>query len=395
MHARLRRVARLLEAAREVRARTGKPLRTQFREVVALRTGPGRVGATQYYAFGLYDSARYNDEQRAEFVAWDWEVVGGRLNRSSAAAVCDDKLITDALLRGFGLPVPEVVAIYHPGGRGHGPVPTFRTPEALADFLRREAPYPLFGKPVRDRQGAGASSLDGYDAATDRLLHPYGRSTPVEQYVREVPGNFFAGSLDRDEVDPAGYVFQRRIPPHPDLARITGGRGACLRLLILLWPDGPRLFRAVLKIAVGENIVDHAIVGYGNLVSFVDCATGRVSLTFLVRGSEGYGPSMLSRFGTPAEVHPDTGERVLGIRVPLWDEAVALGLRAARMVPQVRFQSWDLLLGPDGPVLLELNRRGGLQQLPGSAGFNDAEFRAYRAAWAELDGAARNGGGRR
>lgn len=391
MSGRLRRIASLFEAAHEVRALTGKPIRTQLGEMLALRYGPGRVGATQYYAFGLYDPSKYGAEQRAEFVAWDWERVGGRLNLRAAAAVCDDKLVTDAVLRGLGFPVPELVAVYHPGGRGHGTVPAFRTPGALAGFLRDGAPYPLFGKPARDRQGAGASSLDGYDAATDRLLHPYGRSTPVDQYVREVPGAFFAGSLDRDEADPAGYMFQRRIPPHPELARVTGGRGFCLRLLVLLWPDGPRLFRAVLKMSVGANIVDHAIMGLGNLVSFVDCRTGRVHLPFLVRGSEGYGPAMLSRFGTPTESHPDTGIQVLGMRVPMWDEAVALALRAAPMLPQVRFQSWDLLIGPDGPVLLELNRRGGLQQLPGGPGFNDAEFKAYLAAWQGTGRAASNG----
>jgi hypothetical protein len=392
MLTRLRRLGPLLEAAREVRTRTGKSLRTQAGEILGLRRGPGRLGATQYFAFGLYDPARYDAGQRAEFVAWDWDEVGGRLNVLSAAAICDDKLVTDAVLRGFGLRVPEVVAVYHPPGRLHGTVPTFRTPAEMAGFLRNGAPYPLFGKPVRDRQGAGASSLSGYDAATDRVLHPGDKSTPLDQYVREVPATFYAGFRDRDEAAPAGYFFQRRITPHPDIVRMTGGRGCCLRLLVLLFPDGPRLHRAVLKMAVGENIVDHGTPGYGNLVSLVDRATGHTVLTFRVRGREGHGPSLFTRFGVPAEVHPDTGVRVLGMPVPLWDEAVALVLRAAAMLPQVRFQSWDLLLGPDGPVLLELNRRGGLQQLPGGPGFNDAEYRDFLAAWGRAAGEPRGPG---
>ena len=391
MLTRFLRLGPLLDAAREVRARTGKSLRSQGAEILALRRGPGRMGATQYYAFGLYDPARYSAGQRAEFAAWDWDEVGGRLNAPAAAALCDDKLVTDSVLRGLGLPVPDLVALYHPGTRAHGAVPTFRTVGALADFLRTGAPYPLFGKPVRDRQGAGASSLDGYDAGGDRLLHPHGKSTPVDQFVREVPGAHYAGALDRDEADPAGYLFQRRVALHPDLARVSGGRTCCLRLVILLHPDGPRLFRAVLKLAVGANIVDHGTIGYGNISTLVDRTTGRVALAFQVRGPEGPGPSPLSRFGAPAEVHPDTGIPVLGLRVPLWEEAVALTLRAAAMLPQVRFQSWDLLLGPDGPVLLELNRRGGLQQLPGGPGFNDAEFRAFRAAWNGTATGARNG----
>ena len=42
-------------------------------------------------------------------------------------------------------------------------------------------------------------------------------------------------------------------------------------------------------------------------------------------------------------------------------------------------------------MLLELNRRGGLQQLPGGPGFNDAEYRAFRAAWNGTASGARNG----
>ena len=380
MLTRISRIRPLLEAAREVRASTGKSYRTQLGELLAVRRGPGRVGASQYYAFGLWDPARYSGAARAEFAFWDWDEIGGRLNLPAAAALCDDKLMTDAVLRGFGLPVPEVVAVYHPSGRRHGAVPTFTRLDDLAGFLRGDAPYPLFGKPVRDRQGGGASSLDGYDGATDRVLHPRGGSTPVAEYVREVPGRYFAGVTDRDEGAPAGYLFQRRIAPHPDLAAVTGGRGFCLRLVVLMLPAGPLVHRATLKAAVGGNIVDHGTVGYGNLSSLVDPADGRVFLSFRVRGPEGVSPRVLSRFGERVETHPDTGLRTIGLRVPCWDEAVALVLRAAPMLPQIRYQSWDLLIGAGGPVLLELNRRGGLQQLPGGPGINDAVFRAFRAA---------------
>ncbi len=380
MLTRISRIRPLLEAAREVRASTGKSFGTQLGEILAGRRGPGRVGASQYYAFGLYDPARYSAAERAEFAFWDWDEIGGRLNLPSAAALCDDKLVTDAVLRGLGLPVPEVVALYHPAGRSHGSVPTFTRLDDLADFLRRDAPYPLFGKPVRDRQGGGASSLSGYDPDGDRVLHPHDGSTPVATYVREVPGRYFAGAKDRDEAAPAGYFFQRRIAPHPDLAAVTGGRGFCLRLVVLMLPTGPCVHRATLKAAVGGNIVDHGTVGYGNLSSLVSPADGRVFLSFRVRGPEGVSPRVLSRFGERVETHPDTGARTIGLRVPCWDEAVALVLRAAVMLPQVRYQSWDLLIGPGGPVLLELNRRGGLQQLPGGPGINDAVFRDFRAS---------------
>jgi hypothetical protein len=381
MATRLRRLGQLFEAASQVRARTGKPLRRQLDEIIALRRGAGRVGASWYYAWHLFDDARYTPEQREEFVRWDWEEVGGRLNRSTAASICDDKLITDACLRGFGLPVPGVVAVYHPAGRRHGSVPSFTRLDDLAAFLRSTDAYPLFGKPVRDRQGGGASSLDAYDPATDRLRFPRGQSMGVDEYVRDVPGRWYAGSVDRDEAHPAGYFFQRRIGAHPALEELGGGRAVTYRLLVFLRPDGPRVFRGLLNVATGNRVTGHGIAGTGNLNCLVDVDTGMVTHAIRMRGEDEPADSPLALIGAATVIHPDTGRRVLGLRLPLWEQSVALCRRVAPMLPEVLFQSWDVIPAPDGPVLLELNRKGGYAQLPGGPGFNDAEFRAFRAAW--------------
>lgn len=381
MTTRLRRIRQLLEAAIQVRARTGKTLRTQVREIVSLRRGAGRVGASWYYAWRLFDDTCYTPKQRAEFVRWDWEEIGGTLNPIAAAAICDDKLVTDACLRGLGLPVPEVVAVYHPAGRAHGDVPAFSTTRGLAGFLRDTTSYPLFGKPVRDRQGGGASSLDGYDPAADALQLPHGRLIPVEEFVREVPGRWYVGSMDRDEAHPAGYFFQRRIGFHPALVELSGDRAGTYRVIVLLHPDGPRVFRCLLNVATGANITGHGTAGTGNLNCLVDVGTGRVTHAIRMRDAHEPADSPFVLLGRPSAVHPDTGRRVLGFRLPWWDETLELCRRAAMMLPQVLFQSWDVIPSPDGPVLLELNRRGGPCQVPGGPGFNGAEYRAFRAAW--------------
>jgi hypothetical protein len=45
----------------------------------------------------------------------------------------------------------------------------------------------------------------------------------------------------------------------------------------------------------------------------------------------------------------------------------------------LRYQSWDVVLGAEGPLLLELNSEGGIAQVPGGRGFNDPDFRRFRA----------------
>jgi hypothetical protein len=379
------RLVRLAQAARRVREASGKPLGSQVREILALRRGPGRLGASQYYAYRLFDEARYCAKERASFVAWDWDEVGGRLNLPAAGLICDDKLVTDALLRGFRLPTPEVVALFHPRGRSHGHVPSFSRLADLAAFLRTTTSYPLFGKPVRDRRGGGASSLDGWDPRSDRLTLAGGESIAVDDYVRQVPGRWYAGAVDRDEAHPGGYLFQRRIATHPHLAAMSGGRAATLRLVILLHPDGPRLFRSALKVAVGANLGCHGVPGTGNLNCVLDNLTGQVTHAVVMVGPQGPKDWPFDMLASTASAHPDTGVQVLGLEVPDWGATVDLCLRAATMFPAVRFQSWDVMPSAEGPLLLELNRRGGLQQLPGGPGFSDGGFDAFLAAWKAIE----------
>ena len=375
----LRTKVAVLRAARIVARSHRKPLLAQFGEIARLRFGPGRIGASHYYKYGLYDD-RLRFEEKAEFVAWDWDYISDRVNHPGWGELCDDKLLTYAALRGLGFPFPGLLGLYHPGGRRWGTLPAFAKPEELAEFLRGGMRYPAFGKPAQDRQGGGASSLDGYDAATDRLRLAGGATIPVEEYVRTVPALAWAGVVNRSGATRGGYLFQERVVPHPAIARLTGGRSGTLRLVVLLWPDGPRLHRAIGRAAVGDNVVDNQGLGHaGNLRFQLDRETGEVVRTNRTPWAPLAHPP-LGVHGVEVETHPDTGERTNGFVFPCWREAVALCLRAAAAFPAIRCQSWDLAIGPDGPTLVELNMRGGVQQLVGGCGFNDAEFQAFMRA---------------
>ena len=45
----------------------------------------------------------------------------------------------------------------------------------------------------------------------------------------------------------------------------------------------------------------------------------------------------------------------------------------------LRYQSWDVVIGAEGPLFLEVNSEGGIAQVPGGRGFNDPDFRRFRA----------------
>jgi alpha-L-glutamate ligase-like protein len=75
----------------------------------------------------------------------------------------------------------------------------------------------------------------------------------------------------------------------------------------------------------------------------------------------GSGVTTHARFlGQPIEKHPDTGVAVLGRTLPFWTEVIALAERAAQAVP-LKYLGVDISISPDGPLLLEINVRPGLE----------------------------------
>ena len=70
----------------------------------------------------------------------------------------------------------------------------------------------------------------------------------------------------------------------------------------------------------------------------------------------------------PVERHPDTGAVIAGHTLPLWEEAVAVTLRAHDAEPVSPAIGWDVALTPEGPVLLEANFISGADIMPAPSG---------------------------
>lgn len=60
------------------------------------------------------------------------------------------------------------------------------------------------------------------------------------------------------------------------------------------------------------------------------------------------------------DTHPDTGHKILGLKLPFWPEILEMAARCYDMV-ELGYLGADIVLTPDqGPILLELNARPGL-----------------------------------
>jgi hypothetical protein len=335
----------------------GKSYIAQVAEIFTLSRGPGKLTPQDYYYYRLYDDAQFDSAAKRRFLSE--RVHFGIIKRCCDVrwwAMADDKLAANSILQAHGAPIPELQAAYDPGFR-RIPGRAVRTGGDLAEFLRHQARYPLFAKQVDGVASFGAWSLEGHDANGDELVLAGGARISLDDFVAQVTD---AGS--------DGYVFETRLSPHPDIRTICGERVSTVRMVLILPKDGPEILHAVWKISVGANIADN-FWRSGNMLAAVDQASGRVA-----RVIQGTGPDLVE-----VDVHPDTGKLLRGAVLPDWDRLRRLCLECAAIFPKLRYQSWDIALCPEGPVIVEVNTGSAflLPQLATGMGFLDDRFQAF------------------
>ncbi len=334
--------------------RGGRSYLGQVLDLWRASRGPGRLEADEYYAYRLYSAER----ELSSFVGR--RGVRHLLNeviRSPWPALSSDQLAIRAMLQGFGLPVPELLAVWA-CGRHVGDAELWTdTASAVRGLASLEGP--VFIKPVDAANSGAVLSVDRVDAGA--LVLADGRSATPE----EVAGQLAARAAS------AGVQVQRRLTPHPEVGALTDGRIATVRLLFLVQGSEVHLHRAVWRLPAGLSPCD-APWRPGNLLAGVDPSTGRV-----VSASRGLGPDRRA-----VTAHPD-GRELVGAPVPGWEALVETARAAASAIAWCPIQAWDLALTDQGPVILELEGDGGapeLTQLPFDAGWADARWRDHVSA---------------
>jgi hypothetical protein len=88
------------------------------------------------------------------------------------------------------------------------------------------------------------------------------------------------------------------------------------------------------------------------------------------------------------DTHPDTGERLVGTRLPMWAELLEVNRSCARAYAAVRYQSLDIALTPEGPCVIEVNSGCSflLPQIATGRGLLTPAFRSFLTScgWKKL-----------
>jgi len=340
-----RQALNIQECLMAARAQTGKSYGAQVRDIIRLARSDGKLQPAEYYYFRLYDDAAYPFEEKRRFLSERIHpAVIDRCSDPQWRILADDKFLTYGLLESCGAPVPETQAVFAANGRRFGRVPTLTTAEELTGFLTGPARYPLFAKPLAGIFSLGACRIEAREGDT---LHLTGGE--------RVPVGEFAAQLDSEQ----GYLLQTVLRPHAALRKYSDV-ASTVRVILIIDNGEPEILHTIWKIPGAGNIADN-FWRKGNMLAAVDTASGVIRR--VVRGD---GPTM-EEIGD----HPDSGARLVGEALPDWRRLIDLVTENARVFTPIRFQSWDVALCEDGPVVVEVNAGSAfnLSQLAKGEGF--------------------------
>lgn len=310
---------------------------------------PGRIQPADYLAFGLYKlKAKEQKEFVSDSVHWPIHDHCADLEWSPRTT---DKWETANILGDAGLPTIPVVAVIDGSETQYGETPTIRSGQDLAKFLTG-ARFPLFGKPKNLLGSLGALRIEGVDG--DLLTLGDGMAVSCDEFVNELIGG-------------VAYILQEVVENHEALGAMSTAL-ATVRTMNFVTPGSVRLAAAVLKIPVRGNVADN-FWRDGNLLADVDPDSGVIA-----RAVSGTGPRQVSH-----TVHPDTGAELVGMELPMWGELVELNQRTAELFSAISYQSLDLAITDNGPVVVEVNSGGSfeLPQIASGRGFLTRENRAF------------------
>jgi glutathione synthase/RimK-type ligase-like ATP-grasp enzyme len=188
------------------------------------------------------------------------------------------------------------------------------SPAEFSAFVQK---HPVFLiKPVDGTGGHGVEKLDRRDYASDRQLYDAIKAS---------------GSLLAEE-----YIIQ-----HPQLSALYPHSVNTYRIVTILTGGVVNVVYAFIRVGNHGAVVDN--LHSGGMFAPVDLDTGIITCPAYDKQQNTY------------EVHPETGARFVGTRLPYWPESVEMCRRAALVMPSIRYIGWDIAVTEKGPQLIEGN----------------------------------------
>ncbi len=248
-------------------------------------------------------------------------------NQRKYYPIADDKLISKNLLEEANIPTPKLIRSYR----------HFFQLRNIAGDLKGLADFVI--KPARGMGGGGILLIDAFKEP-GRWLTSSGRKIDG-RVLYDHCAMILSGVYSIDNTSDA-VMIEKKINLHESLRRIIALGIPDIRVII--YNQEPVM--AMLRIPTRKS-EGRANLHAGGIAVAIDVQSG---ITFI---NPGYKNSVA--------YNPDTGEKMTDITIPFWQDILQISIMVARLVP-LRYMGIDFVLDQeDGPQILELNVRPGLE----------------------------------
>jgi len=153
-----------------------------------------------------------------------------------------------------------------------------------------------------------------------------------------------------DRLGTSAWVLQERIDPHLILAQVKPDSLNTLRVVTVLDKETPRLLSGFISFGLGDSGIDSW--AKGAVYVGIDLDSGTL---------KGFGyTSPNSALDGLIEKHPESLVKFDGIQIPYWEEAIQSCILGHKLFYNCFIIGWDLAITMDGPMILEVNEKPGM-----------------------------------
>ena len=141
------------------------------------------------------------------------------------------------------------------------------------------------------------------------------------------------------------YVIQDVVKQHEDLNVFKTRSVNTIRVITIKGISGEvRVFSCFLRLSGSkDSFVDNR--AKGGLAIGINIENGKLM-------KYGYPHD---EYGTKLKVHPTSGVRFEGFQLPFWENTIELVVKAHKQFYEIQSIGWDVIITPNGPVILEGN----------------------------------------
>ena len=160
-------------------------------------------------------------------------------------------------------------------------------------------------------------------------------------------------------------LLEEYITQHPTLAAVCPGTANTTRITTFFDGSKTHVLSMAQKFGRGQASDQQTFGGFYTMLNLDGSARG---------------PGYDSHDNVYQE-HPESGVSIPGFQLPMVDELFAFIDKVARVVPQMQYVGWDVVIGEHGPVLVEGNWGAGVyENKPSVTGIRTGSLPRFREA---------------